>query len=65
VAQLPGFLTPGAVSQMTAEADRLAGRAWASDQSHTVYFEPPDDPRAPTTRARCCSTRPRRPSPTT
>jgi hypothetical protein len=25
VAQLPGFLTPGAVSQMTAEAD-LAGR---------------------------------------
>jgi len=43
VAQLPGFLTPGAVSQMTAEADRLAGRAWASDQSHTVYFEPPDE----------------------
>jgi hypothetical protein len=42
VAQLPGFLTPGAVSEMTAEADRLAGRAWASDQSHTVYFEPPD-----------------------
>ena len=43
VAQLPGFLTPSAVSQMTAEADRLAGRAWASDQSHTVYFEPPDE----------------------
>jgi hypothetical protein len=43
VAQLPGFLTPGAVSQMTAEADRLAGRAWASDQSHTAYFEPPDE----------------------
>jgi 2OG-Fe(II) oxygenase superfamily len=43
VAQLPGFLTPAAVSQMTAEAGRLAGRAWASDQSHTVYFEPPDD----------------------
>ena len=43
VAQLPGFLTPGAVSQMIAEADRLAGRAWASDQSHTVYFEPPDE----------------------
>src|SRR2546429_6946956 len=53
VAQLPGFLTPDAVSQMIAEADRLAGRAWASDQSHTVYFEPPDGsagadhPRAP------------------
>ena len=43
VAQLPGFLTPGAVSQMIAEADRLAGQAWASDQSHTVYFESPDD----------------------
>jgi hypothetical protein len=42
VAQLPGLLTPVAVSQMIAEADRLAGRAWASDQSHTVYFEPPD-----------------------
>ena len=38
-----GFLTPAAVRQMIAEADRLAGRAWASDQSHTVYFEPPDD----------------------
>ena len=43
VAQMPGFLTPGAVRQMIAEADRLAGRAWASDQSHTIYFEPPDD----------------------
>jgi hypothetical protein len=43
VAQLAGFLTPGAVSQMIAAADRLAGQAWASDQSHTVYFEPPDD----------------------
>src|SRR6516164_3030630 len=43
VAQLPGFLTPAAVSQMIAAAGRLAGRAWASDQSHTVYFEPPDD----------------------
>src|SRR2546430_4667363 len=42
VPQLPGFLTPDAVSQMIAEADRLAGRAWATDQSHTVYFEPPD-----------------------
>ena len=37
VAQLPGFLTPDAVRQMIAEADRLAGQAWASDQSHTVY----------------------------
>ena len=43
VAQLAGFLTPAAVSQMLAEAGRLAGQAWASGQSHTVYFEPPDD----------------------
>jgi hypothetical protein len=43
VAQLAGFLTPVAVGQMIAEAGRLAGQAWASDQSHTVYFEPPDD----------------------
>ena len=43
VAQLAGFLTPAAVSQMIAAAGRLAGQAWASDQSHTVYFEPPDD----------------------
>ena len=28
---------------MIAAADRLAGQAWASDQSHTVYFESPDD----------------------
>src|SRR6266487_195603 len=43
VAQMPGFLNPGAVRQMIAEAGRLTSQAWASDQSHTVYFEPPDD----------------------
>jgi hypothetical protein len=43
VAQLDGFLTPAAVREMITEAGRLADRAWASDQSHTVYFEPPDD----------------------
>jgi hypothetical protein len=43
VAQLAGFLTPAAVSEMIAESGRLAARAWASDQSHTVYFQPPDD----------------------
>jgi 2OG-Fe(II) oxygenase superfamily len=43
VARLDGFLTPAAISQMTAEADRLAARAWASDQTHTAYFESPDD----------------------
>ena len=43
VAQLEGFLTPAAVTEMIAESGRLADRAWASDQSHTVYFETPDD----------------------
>jgi hypothetical protein len=43
VAQLPGFLTLGAVGEMLAVAERLAGAAWASDQAHTAYFEPPDD----------------------
>ena len=52
VAQLTGFLTPAAVGQMVALASQLATQAWASDQAHTVYFEPagdsagPDHPRA-------------------
>lgn len=52
VCTLPAFITPGAVAQMVALAEALADRAWASDQSHTVYFEAPDpsvdpvDPRA-------------------
>ena len=47
VAQLPGFLTPAAVSQMLALASGLTAQAWASDQAHTVYFEPPDDTAGP------------------
>jgi len=47
VAQLAGFLTPAAVSEMLAQASTLAARAWASDQTHTVYFEPPDDSAGP------------------
>jgi hypothetical protein len=43
LAQLAGFLTPAAVSQMLALASELADQAWASDQTHTVYFEPADD----------------------
>jgi hypothetical protein len=43
VAQLAGFLTPAAVSQMLA----LAAQAWASDQVHTAYFEPADDSAGP------------------
>jgi hypothetical protein len=52
VAQLAGFLTPAAVGEMLALAGELAGRAWASDQTHTAYFDPPgqapdpDHPRA-------------------
>jgi hypothetical protein len=47
VAQLPGFLTPPAVGEMLALAATLAARAWASDQTHTVYFEPEDDAAGP------------------
>ena len=43
VAQLPGFLTPAAVQEMLALSRSLAAQAWASDQAHTVYFEPFDD----------------------
>ena len=47
VAQLAGFLTPAAVSEMLALASRLTAAAWASDQAHTVYFEPADDSAGP------------------
>ncbi len=47
VAQLAGFLRPAAVSQMLALASQLAARAWASDQTHTAYFEPADDSAGP------------------
>jgi hypothetical protein len=47
VAQLAGFLTPAAVSEMLALSSQLAGRAWASDQTHTAYFEPADDSAGP------------------
>ena len=32
---------------MLALASQLAGQAWASDQTHTVYFEPADDSAGP------------------
>ena len=47
VAQLAGFLTPAAVSRMLTLASQLAAGAWASDQAHTVYFEPADDSEGP------------------
>ena len=47
VARLDGFLTPGAVGQMLTVASGLADTAWASDQSHTVYFKPADDSAGP------------------
>ena len=47
VAQLDGFLAPAAVGEMVALAGQLAAQAWASDQTHTVYFEPPDDSAGP------------------
>ena len=47
VAQLESFLTPGAVSAMLGLTGQLMARAWASDQTHTVYFRPPDDSACP------------------
>ena len=47
VAQLAGFLTAAAVGEMLALAGPLAAQAWASDQTHTVYFEPADDSAGP------------------
>jgi hypothetical protein len=47
VAQLTGFLTLAAVGQMLTLASQLVAQAWASDQPHTVYFEPADDSAGP------------------
>jgi hypothetical protein len=43
VCQLPGFLTGPAVETMVGQAGELAPAAWATDQTHTVYFEPADE----------------------
>jgi hypothetical protein len=47
VAQLAGFLTPAAVTEMLALARNLAAQAWVSGQTHTVYFEPADESAGP------------------
>lgn len=52
VCLLPGFLTAGAVARIIGQTADLAAKAWSTDKSHTVYFEPvdnsvpADDPRA-------------------
>ncbi len=57
VCALPGFIRPEAVAAMVALAGSLADKAWKSDQTHTVYFEPVDEtvpaehPRARTVRS--------------
>ncbi len=54
---LPGFIRPEAVAEMVRLAGELDSRAWTSDQTHTVYFEPVDEqapadhPRARTVRS--------------
>jgi alkylated DNA repair dioxygenase AlkB len=40
---LPGFVTAGAIAEMVRLAGELAPKAWKSDQTHTVYFEPVDE----------------------
>jgi hypothetical protein len=47
VAQLAGFLTPFAVSQMLTLASQLTSRAWASGQVHTAYLELADESAGP------------------
>jgi alkylated DNA repair dioxygenase AlkB len=57
VCHLPGFIRPDAVAAMVRLAGELDDKAWQSDQTHTVYFEPVDDsvpaedPRARTVRS--------------
>lgn len=54
---LPGFIRPEAVAAMVRVAGELADKAWSSDQTHTIYFEPVDEsvpaehPRARTVRS--------------
>src|ERR1700722_19444401 len=47
VAQQPGVLAPAAVSEMIALTGTLTAGSCASDQHHTVYFEPFDDSAGP------------------
>ena len=65
VAQLTGFLTLAAVGQMLTLASQLAAQAWPATRPTPSISSLPTIPRALITRARCCSTRPSRPSPTT
>lgn len=54
---LDGFVRPEAVTQILAEAERLAPEAFATDKRHNVYFReddaslPADDPRRITVRS--------------
>ncbi|MDN5790490.1 MAG: hypothetical protein L0H25_06440 [Micrococcales bacterium] len=43
VCNLEGFITPSAVAAMVALAGELKDKAWPSDRTHTIYFEPVDE----------------------
>ena len=43
VCNLEGFITPGAVAAMVELAGQLEDQAWASDRTHTIYFEKLDE----------------------
>lgn len=43
VCALDGFITPDAVAEMVALEKRLADESWATDRTHTIYFEPVDE----------------------
>jgi alkylated DNA repair dioxygenase AlkB len=47
VCTLADFLRPEAVAAMVQLAGELSDKAWKSDQTHTVYFEPVDETVAP------------------
>lgn len=42
VCQLNGFLTGAAVARILEQTSTIADRGWATEQTHTVYFEPVD-----------------------
>ncbi|TWP35806.1 HalD/BesD family halogenase [Leekyejoonella antrihumi] len=43
VCNLEGFITRDAVARMVRVAGELADKAWSSDRTHTIYFEPADE----------------------
>ncbi|TWP33024.1 HalD/BesD family halogenase [Leekyejoonella antrihumi] len=43
VCSLDGFISPEAVAEMVRIAGQLKDKAWSSNRTHTIYFEPVDE----------------------